>query len=121
MNDEQKIAALAKFVQIEEFCNVYQCKECLSTMEEEYNEDSDLLCWHCDAWNSYEEIDIWNPLTDHNHYRQVELRIMDDQKLFIQFCLALDDRTTPHAVFAYAKATLEQRVAALISILPSEK
>ena len=60
----------------------------------------------------------WNPLTDWNHWRQVEEKVMEDEVLLEIFvskvhkqCCGLDQRM----FLAYIKADLPTRVSALIA------
>jgi|CXWL01.1.fsa_nt_gi hypothetical protein len=59
----------------------------------------------------------WNPLTDWNHWREVELKLMEDETLWHDFLKALSAITgdITHHIGVYMEADLPTRVSALIS------
>lgn len=70
--------------------------------------------------DDYDE--VWNPLTDWNHWRQVEEKVMEDEKLWRRFILKLVTATdtqfisNPEIVIKeITKADLPTRVSALIA------
>ena len=74
------------------------------------------------------EIGKFNPLTDWNHWRMVEEKVLEDEELLREFTKLLMAKRMRNLVssyqqegmFAYMKAPLSERVDALISVLPDE-
>lgn len=60
---------------------------------------------------------IWNPLTDWNHWRQVELKVMEDNDLWLRF--VRDSKGFTYEMSDYMKMDLHTRVDALIAALDS--
>lgn len=68
------------------------------------------------GWTSWEH---WNPFINWNHWREIELKILEDEKLFgtLQLKFCKDSSNLEQVVasaFHYTKADLPERVAALI-------
>jgi hypothetical protein len=68
-------------------------------------------------WDFAAEID-WNPLTDWNHWRQVEKRVMEDEDLWELFCINCC-RPKSCLIGNYMQANLPTRIQALIAALDS--
>lgn len=65
--------------------------------------------------DDYDE--VWNPLTDWNHWRQVEEKVMEDETLFFEFSVVLADSFGTPLI----RADLPTRVDALLAALDSLK
>ena len=69
--------------------------------------------------NDDQPIVCWNPLTDHNHWRQIEERLRDNwqlqQKFFANFMLAGADK----GLMVYLEADLRTRCEVLLETLAS--
>lgn len=69
----------------------------------------------------------WNPLTDWNHWRQVEKRVLENEDLFGAFKRSFMDSDTVHPyllndnIYLYMKADLPTRCRALLTALDSLK
>jgi len=61
--------------------------------------------------NDVRPCSLWNPLTDWNHWRQVEEKVMEDEELVYKFIR--DFATTD----IYMKADLPTRCKALVAVL----
>ena len=67
----------------------------------------------------------WNPLTDWNHFRKLEEKMMEDKKLWSAFCMSQifraydEDGEAMEVLPFYMKAALTQRVDALLQALSS--
>ncbi len=60
----------------------------------------------------------WNPLTDWNHWRQVEEKVMEDEKLYRYYCFEVSKSTGGAGAFAVDRAIaadLDTRCDALIA------
>ena len=73
--------------------------------------------------NDYQWIDkrFWNPLSDWNHWRQVEEKVMEDEELWEKYWNMLWADNGFNNVLAGMKADLPTRCKALISVLNSSK
>lgn len=70
----------------------------------------------------------WNPLTNWNHWRDVELKVMEDEKLWAEFSLVIDSYSTGYMKRSdgsltfnnkYMEADLRTRCLALLAALDS--
>ena len=64
----------------------------------------------------------WNPLTDWNHWRQVEEKMMktENQSLFVEYCKQISDIDTYESVFRFVAADLPTRARALFLAFSDE-
>jgi hypothetical protein len=93
--------------------------------ERPWNEQKDIASFKGPWWlppkrtdGTYYSVKIWNPLTDWNHWRQVEEKVMEDEYLFGEYldniCNEEDDNE-----IAVMKADLPTRCKALLAALSS--
>lgn len=96
----EKIERLAEFMG-------WKKRELHDTFRSPYWEsDGEFVVW----------LEVWNPLTDWNHWRQVEEKVMEDEDLWNWFMADFCDEVT-----TYVQADLPTRVDALLSALDSLK
>lgn len=99
LTDQQKIARLAAFMR-------WTLKTYSSGLRE-WRLNDEFIAYYGEGLG-------WNPLTDWNHWRMVEEKVMEDERLWQQFM----DSFRPFALLEYMKADLPTRVDALLSVLP---
>ncbi len=115
MTEQESIEYLARFMGWREIKN--------------WKEDGDIYQWEAyedGGWGIIEDRH-WNPLTDWNHWRQVEEKVMEDQELKNEYISKLIEEVECSTAGAcdYMKAELATRISALISahkeLYPSQK
>jgi len=84
-------------------------------------QDIDFVTGEPRIWFIDENEFWWNPLTDWNHWRQVEEKVMEDEKLLERYVHKVCLFCHAHGLSTVMRPDLPERVDALLSALNSHE